>query len=164
MHTLDPSRAAAHAAGFAELGVPQPIVQALARAGIDDPRPIQAATIPDSLAGRDVLGRAKTGSGKTIAFGVPVVAALAASGARTRSGRPRALVLVPTRELATQVAAAITPLAKAMSLSCTTAFGGVGQGRQVCRTPRRCRHPRSPAPAGSRTSSVSGTARSATSW
>ncbi|MDQ3310797.1 MAG: DEAD/DEAH box helicase [Actinomycetota bacterium] len=130
MHTLDPSRAAARAAGFAELGVPQPIVRALARTGIDDPRPIQAATIPDSLAGRDVLGRAKTGSGKTIAFGVPVVAALAASG-RTRPGRPRALVLVPTRELATQVAAAITPLAKAMSLSCTTAFGGVGQGRQV---------------------------------
>ena len=131
MHTLDPSRASPRAAGFAELGVPQPIVRALARTGIDDPRPIQAATIPDSLAGRDVLGRAKTGSGKTIAFGVPVVAALAASGGRTRSGRPRALVLVPTRELATQVAAAITPLAKAMSLSCTTAFGGVGQGRQV---------------------------------
>ena len=116
---------------FGELGVPAPLVAALARTGVTSPFPIQCATLPDSLAGRDVLGRGKTGSGKTIAFALPLVAALAASGRRPQQGRPRSLVLVPTRELANQVAEAIAPLAAAMSLKLTTVFGGVGQSPQV---------------------------------
>jgi superfamily II DNA/RNA helicase len=116
---------------FAALGVPAPLVDCLARQGITAPFPIQTATLPDSLAGRDVLGRGRTGSGKTIAFALPMVARLAASGRRTRPGRPRALVLLPTRELATQVFETVAPLAKALGLSTTTVFGGVSQGRQV---------------------------------
>jgi superfamily II DNA/RNA helicase len=116
---------------FAELGVPPQIVSALAGAGITDPFPIQAATLPDTLAGRDVLGRGQTGSGKTVAFGVPTVAALASSRRKRQPRRPRALVLVPTRELASQVAATIKPLAAAMNLRTATVFGGVGQGPQV---------------------------------
>jgi len=116
---------------FAELGVPPQIVAALAAAGITDPFPIQAATLPDTLAGCDVLGRGQTGSGKTVAFGVPTVAALAGSRRTRRPRQPRALVLVPTRELANQVAATIKPLAAAMSLRTATVFGGVGQGPQV---------------------------------
>ena len=118
-------------ANFNELHVPAAIVAALTATGVTKPFPIQAATLPDSLAGRDVLGRGKTGSGKTIAFAIPVAAALAASGHHRQPGRPRALILVPTRELANQVAEAMTPLAKAMSLRVTTVFGGVGQGPQV---------------------------------
>src|SRR5262245_23728330 len=90
------------AAGFAALGLPKPLVQALVRAGIEEPFPVQAATIPDVLAGRDVLARARTGSGKTLAFGLPLLARLAA-GSRAGKGRPHALILVPTRELAMQV-------------------------------------------------------------
>ena len=101
------------AAGFAELGVPLELVRALDRAGITRPFPIQAATIPDALAGRDVLGRGQTGSGKTLAFGLPVLARVAASG-RAAPHRPKALVLVPTRELAMQVNDALTPLATAL--------------------------------------------------
>ncbi len=117
--------------GFAELGVPDPLVAALTAAGITTPLPIQGATLPDSLAGRDVLGRARTGSGKTLAFALPTVAALAASGARRTPRKPRSLVLVPTRELANQVADAIAPLARAVGQRVTTVFGGVGQGPQV---------------------------------
>jgi superfamily II DNA/RNA helicase len=116
---------------FAELGVPAALVSCLAAQGIDAAFPIQSATLPDSLAGRDVLGRGRTGSGKTIAFALPLVARLAASGTRTRPGHPRALVLLPTRELATQVHETIAPLAKALGLSTTTIFGGVSQSRQV---------------------------------
>ncbi len=116
---------------FASLGVPEPIVGALARTGVELPFPIQTATLPDSLAGRDVLGRGRTGSGKTIAFAVPVVAALAKSELPRQGNRPRALVLVPTRELANQVAETLAPLAKAMSLRLTTIIGGVGQHPQV---------------------------------
>ena len=94
-----------------------------------EPFPIQVATLRDSLSGRDVLGRGKTGSGKTIAFAVPLVARLS-SVARV-PGRPTGLVLVPTRELARQVADVIRPLASALSLKVTTVFGGVGQGPQV---------------------------------
>ena len=96
-------------AGFADLGVPAPLVTALDRSGITTPFPIQSATLPDALAGRDVLGRGRTGSGKTIAFGLPMLAALASSKMRREPSRPRALVLVPTRELANQVADALTP-------------------------------------------------------
>lgn len=114
---------------FASLGVPAEIARALGRAGITTPFPIQALTLPDALAGRDVLGRGRTGSGKTLAFSIPLVAALA--GGHSRACRPRGLVLVPTRELASQVHAAILPLAKATGLSAVAIFGGTSQGRQV---------------------------------
>jgi superfamily II DNA/RNA helicase len=114
---------------FADLGVPAPLVSCLRAGGIDTPFPIQTATLPDSLAGRDVLGRGRTGSGKTVAFALPLVARLA--GGRTSARRPRGLVLVPTRELAVQVDATIAPLAAAMGLTTRTVFGGVGQGPQV---------------------------------
>ncbi|WP_432547507.1 DEAD/DEAH box helicase [Kineococcus sp. SYSU DK004] len=117
--------------GFAELGVPAPLVASLAERGVTAPFPIQAATLPDSLAGRDVLGRGRTGSGKTIAFALPLVARLAASTRPRRATRPRSLVLVPTRELASQVAATLTPLATAVGLRTTVVFGGVGQNPQV---------------------------------
>ena len=114
---------------FAELSVPAPLVKVLQGMGAAQPFPIQVATLRDSLSGRDVLGRGKTGSGKTIAFAVPLVARLS-SVARV-PGRPTGLVLVPTRELARQVADVIRPLASALSLKVTTVFGGVGQGPQV---------------------------------
>ena len=116
---------------FAALGVPEAIVTALARAGCETPFPIQAATMASSLAGRNVLGRARTGSGKTVAFAVPTVMALAASPKGRRPNLPRALVLVPTRELAAQVAATTEPLARAMGLRVAVVHGGVGQGPQV---------------------------------
>jgi superfamily II DNA/RNA helicase len=114
---------------FAELGVPGPLVGALAGAGITVPFPIQAATLPDALAGRDILGRGRTGSGKTLGFSIPLVAGLA--GGYTSAGRPRGLVLVPTRELASQVRAVLVPLARVMDLTVATIFGGTGQGPQV---------------------------------
>ncbi|MFS2031838.1 MULTISPECIES: DEAD/DEAH box helicase, partial [unclassified Curtobacterium] len=116
---------------FSDLGVPAPMVAVLADQGKETAFPIQEDTLPDSLQGKDVLGRGRTGSGKTIAFAIPLVARLAASGRKRRAGRPRALVLAPTRELATQIDVALAPLAKAMGLNTTTVFGGVGQGRQV---------------------------------
>jgi superfamily II DNA/RNA helicase len=116
---------------FDALGVPAPLVEVLAASGITAPFPIQVATLPDSLAGRDVLGRGRTGSGKTLAFGLPLVARLATSDSRRAPRRPRALVLVPTRELANQVFAVVDPLARALGLSATTIFGGVGQNPQV---------------------------------
>ena len=116
---------------FAALGVPAPLCASLARTGVTEPFPIQAATLPDALAGRDVLARGRTGSGKTIAFAVPVVAALAASRRPRTAMRPRALVLVPTRELATQVARTLTPLAAVAGLRVHSVFGGVNQGPQV---------------------------------
>jgi superfamily II DNA/RNA helicase len=116
---------------FEALGVPAPIIAALVRAGCPTPFPIQAATLPSSLAGRDVLGRARTGSGKTVAFAVPIVVALAQSTAVRRPNHPRALVLVPTRELAAQVAATTEPLARAMGQRVTVVHGGVSQGPQV---------------------------------
>ncbi|GAA0322546.1 hypothetical protein GCM10009528_45040 [Kineococcus aurantiacus] len=116
---------------FAELGVPQALVDVLAGRGVSSPFPIQSATLPDSLAGRDVLGRGRTGSGKTIAFALPLVARVAASGRPRRSTRPRSLVLVPTRELANQVAETVKPLAAAAGLRTAVVFGGVGQNPQV---------------------------------
>lgn len=115
---------------FAALGVPARIVSALTGMGITAPFPIQVATLPDSMAGRDVLGRGRTGSGKTVAFAVPTVVSLA-TGERRQPRRPRALILAPTRELAVQVAAVVTPLAAAMALRVTTVYGGVSQGSQV---------------------------------
>ncbi len=117
-------------ASFADLGVPADLVRVLADLDITIPTPIQAATLPDSLAGRDVLGRGRTGSGKTFAFLLPLVARLT-GGTPAASSRPRALVLVPTRELAQQVQESLAPLAKAAGLTSRTVFGGVGQGPQV---------------------------------
>ena len=116
---------------FADLGIHPRVIAALRERGIDTPFPIQAATLPDSLAGRDVLGRGRTGSGKTVAFALPMVSALAKSGRRRAPHTPRALVLVPTRELAIQVAETVTPLAAALELRTMTIFGGVGQNPQV---------------------------------
>jgi superfamily II DNA/RNA helicase len=115
---------------FAALGVPRPLTQALDRAGIATPFPIQTATIPDALAGRDVLGRAQTGSGKTLAFGLPMLARLAAGG-RSGRRRPKGLVLVPTRELALQVHDALAPLARTVGLATATAFGGAPYHVQI---------------------------------
>jgi superfamily II DNA/RNA helicase len=114
---------------FADLGVSAPLISALRTRGITEPFPIQINTLPDTLAGRDVLGRGKTGSGKTLAFSIPLVARLA-SATRHRA-RPTGLVLAPTRELATQITATLTPLAAAYQLTVTTIFGGVPQARQV---------------------------------
>ncbi len=118
-------------ATFAELGVPAPLIKALLDGGIDRPFPIQAATMADCMAGRDVLGRGRTGSGKTLAFVLPVLTRLAASNKQRRQGRPRALILVPTRELAMQIDAALSPLGKLLGLRSTTIFGGVGAQPQI---------------------------------
>lgn len=108
---------------FLALGVPADLVKRLARDGIAEPFPIQTATIPDALAGRDVLGRGRTGSGKTLAFGLPLIARLAGGKAQPR--RPRALVLVPTRELAMQVSDALQPLVHVMGLRHKLVAGGM---------------------------------------
>ena len=116
---------------FAELGVPQKLVDTLSKEGKTQAFPIQQDTLPDTLAGRDVLGRGKTGSGKTLAFSIPLVARLAESGKGSQRFRhPRGLVLAPTRELATQITEVIDPLAKAVGLRTTTIFGGIKQRRQ----------------------------------
>jgi superfamily II DNA/RNA helicase len=115
------------AADFGALGLPAPLVTALRDTGISQPFAIQSATIPDALAGRDVLGRGQTGSGKTLAFGLPMIARLADG----RSRAPRGLVLVPTRELAMQVVEALAPLARVMSLSVTLVAGGMPYGPQI---------------------------------
>src|SRR6476661_7137738 len=116
---------------FAVLGVPTHLVAVLDDLGITVPTPIQAATLPDSIAGRDVLGRGRTGSGKTMAFVLPLLTRLAANGKRPQSRRPRALILAPTRELVAQIEEAMTPLAQRLGLTSRTVFGGVGQGPQV---------------------------------
>ncbi len=118
---------------FGALGVPDPLVSVLEKAGIDTPFPIQVDTLPDTLAGRDVLGRGKTGSGKTLAFSIPMAARLGTtlSGGRRRAGHPVGLILAPTRELATQIDATLKPLAAAYQLKTTVIFGGVSQNRQV---------------------------------
>jgi len=118
---------------FGALGVPAPLVKALAADGKTDAFPIQIDTLPDTMTGRDVLGRGKTGSGKTLAFSIPMVARLGTklAGGRRRPGRPLGLVLAPTRELATQITAVLIPLANAYDLRVTTIFGGISQNRQV---------------------------------
>ncbi|GHH71340.1 DEAD/DEAH box helicase [Streptosporangium violaceochromogenes] len=114
---------------FTLLGLPRPLVTALARQGIDSPFPIQRATIPDILAGHDVLGRGQTGSGKTLAFGLPTMARVA--GVKARPGHPLAVILVPTRELAMQVTDALEPLGRGLSLRMKTVVGGMSMGRQI---------------------------------
>ncbi|HEU0205848.1 MAG TPA: DEAD/DEAH box helicase [Pseudolysinimonas sp.] len=123
---------------FGDLGLGQNIVRVLAELGADSPFPIQAATIPDVLAGKDVLGRGRTGSGKTIAFGAPLVERLlamsagAAKGTRREFGRaPRALILAPTRELALQIDRTVQPIAQSVGLFTTQVYGGVPYARQL---------------------------------
>jgi superfamily II DNA/RNA helicase len=128
-HRNGPSKAPAPGTTFGALGVPAPLAAALTAGGITRPFPIQTAILPDALAGRDILGRGRTGSGKTLAFSIPLVAGLA--GGHTMACRPRGLVLVPTRELASQVQGVLGPLARAVGLSVTAVFGGVSQHRQV---------------------------------
>lgn len=111
---------------FARLGLPVLTVQALRREGITEPLPIQAAAVPDALAGHDVLGRAPTGSGKTLAFGLPILARLAGAPAIARA--PRGLILAPTRELALQIERALEPFALGLRLG--TAVGGMPLARQ----------------------------------
>jgi superfamily II DNA/RNA helicase len=114
---------------FAALDLPARLLAELARQGLTVPFPIQAATLPDALAGRDVLGRGRTGSGKTLAFGLALLARIA--GQRAEPRQPLALVLVPTRELAQQVTDALTPYARNLHLRLATVVGGVSIGRQV---------------------------------
>ncbi|MFI7525038.1 DEAD/DEAH box helicase [Nocardia salmonicida] len=120
---------------FAELGLPVELVQTLRNAGIDKPFPIQAATIGDALSGRDVLGRGPTGSGKTLAFGLPMLTRLA-QGSPSKPGRPRGLVLVPTRELATQIEKALEEAARALGLRVASVVGGAPIKRQADRLAR----------------------------
>jgi superfamily II DNA/RNA helicase len=114
---------------FAELGLPEALVSALTAGGITTPFPIQAATLPDALGGRHLLGRGQTGSGKTLAFGLAMLTRIADERARPR--HPRGLVLVPTRELAMQVSDALTPFARALGLWCRTVVGGTSFTRQT---------------------------------
>ncbi|MEO6532900.1 MAG: DEAD/DEAH box helicase [Pseudolysinimonas sp.] len=121
---------------FADLGLGANIVRVLTELGAETPFPIQAATIPDVLAGRDVLGRGRTGSGKTIAFGAPLVERLltmqAGDGKRREFGRaPRALILAPTRELALQIDRTVQPIAQSVGLFTTQVYGGVPYARQL---------------------------------
>ena len=119
----------APAATFASLGLPERLVTALARRELHAPFAIQTRSIPDALAGRDVLGRGATGSGKTLAFGLPLLTRLV--GGERRRGTPRGLVLVPTRELAQQVQDALAPLAQALDLKVMSVYGGASMGRQI---------------------------------
>jgi superfamily II DNA/RNA helicase len=114
---------------FSSLHLSADVVDALATQGITTPTPVQAAVVPDAMAGHDVLGRAQTGSGKTLAFGLPILARLA--GERSRPKHPRALIVVPTRELATQVRRSLEPLATAVSLKLVTVYGGSPYDRQI---------------------------------
>ncbi len=129
----------AEGVSFADLGLGGNVVRALKDLGAESPFPIQAATIPVVLEGRDVLGRGKTGSGKTIAFGAPTVerlmklwAASGKAGGKRQMGRkPRALILAPTRELALQIDRTVQPIAQSVGLFTTQIYGGVPQHRQV---------------------------------
>ncbi|MGN9791487.1 DEAD/DEAH box helicase [Streptomyces sp. OZ13] len=114
---------------FAELGLPEGVVRKLAQNGVTTPFPIQAATIPDALAGKDILGRGRTGSGKTLSFGLPTLATLA--GGHTEKKKPRAIILTPTRELAMQVADALQPYGDVLGLKMKVVCGGTSMGNQI---------------------------------
>ncbi|MCT9091595.1 DEAD/DEAH box helicase, partial [Streptomyces sp. ASQP_92] len=114
---------------FAELALAPGLLAELGQQGLSVPFPIQGATLPNSLAGRDVLGRGRTGSGKTLAFGLAMLTRTA--GRRAEPRQPLALVLVPTRELAQQVTDALTPYARALRLRMATVVGGMSIGRQA---------------------------------
>ncbi|MFJ2560468.1 MULTISPECIES: DEAD/DEAH box helicase [unclassified Streptomyces] len=125
--TITPALPAVEA--FADLDMPEPLLSALTAHGVSVPFPIQGATLPNTLAGRDVLGRGRTGSGKTLAFGLALLARTA--GQRAEPRQPLALILVPTRELAQQVTDALTPYARSVKLRLTTVVGGMPIGRQA---------------------------------
>ncbi|MGW1940012.1 DEAD/DEAH box helicase, partial [Streptomyces goshikiensis] len=114
---------------FGDLGLPEGIVRKLAQNGVTSPFPIQAATIPDALAGKDILGRGRTGSGKTLSFGLPTLASLA--GGHTEKKKPRAIILTPTRELAMQVADALQPYGDVLGLKMKVVCGGTSMGNQI---------------------------------
>ena len=116
---------------FTEAKLPQLLITALERRDIRAPFAIQGATLPDALAGEHLLGRAQTGAGKTLGFGIPMLVRLAELEGRSKPSRPRGLVLVPTRELAQQVADALAPLAQALGLKLTTVYGGTSMFRQI---------------------------------
>ncbi|WP_037774289.1 DEAD/DEAH box helicase [Streptomyces pristinaespiralis] len=114
---------------FSDLGLPEGVVRKLAQNGVTTPFPIQAATIPDALAGKDILGRGRTGSGKTLSFGLPTLATLA--GGHTEKKKPRAIILTPTRELAMQVADALQPYGDVLGLKMKVVCGGTSMGNQI---------------------------------
>ncbi|MEU5031383.1 DEAD/DEAH box helicase [Streptomyces milbemycinicus] len=114
---------------FGDLGLPEQIVRKLAQNGVTTPFPIQAATIPDALAGSDILGRGRTGSGKTLSFGLPLLTTLA--GGHTEKKRPRGLILTPTRELAMQVSDALQPYGDVLGLKLKVVCGGTSMGNQI---------------------------------
>ncbi|MEU9003001.1 DEAD/DEAH box helicase [Streptomyces sp. NPDC048551] len=114
---------------FSDLGLPDGIVRKLAQNGVTAPFPIQAATIPDALAGKDILGRGRTGSGKTLSFGLPTLASLA--GGHTEKKKPRAIILTPTRELAMQVADALQPYGDVLGLKMKVVCGGTSMSNQI---------------------------------
>ncbi|WP_205371538.1 DEAD/DEAH box helicase [Streptomyces tsukubensis] len=114
---------------FGDLGLPEGIVRKLAQNGVTTPFPIQAATIPDALDGKDILGRGRTGSGKTLSFGLPLLATL--SGGRTEKKKPRGVILTPTRELAMQVADALQPYGDVLGLKMKVVCGGTSMGNQI---------------------------------
>jgi len=117
--------------GFAALGLPERLVERLAREGITSPFPIQTATIPDALAGKDVLGRGQTGSGKTLAFGLPLIARLLEADLKRRPRKPHALILTPTRELAMQISDALEPLVHVAGLRHKLVAGGLSYTTQI---------------------------------
>ncbi|MFD6023608.1 DEAD/DEAH box helicase [Streptomyces griseoluteus] len=129
MNHPDPAESQPSVTSFTDLDLPAAVRHKLAELDVREPFPIQAATIPDALAGRDILGRARTGSGKTLAFGLPLLARTA--GRRAESKEPLALILVPTRELAQQVCEALTPYADALGLRMAAVVGGMSIGRQI---------------------------------
>ncbi|MEV0453382.1 DEAD/DEAH box helicase [Streptomyces sp. NPDC050600] len=114
---------------FGDLGLPEGVVRKLAQNGVTTPFPIQAATIPDALAGKDILGRGRTGSGKTLSFGLPLLAGLA--GGHTDKKKPRGIILTPTRELAMQVADALQPYGDVLGLKMKVVCGGTSMGNQI---------------------------------
>ena len=130
-HTQTEAAPVASSTSFRDLGVSDTLIAALEAQGITAPFPIQTATLPDSLAGRDVLGRGRTGSGKTLAFALPLIARLSGHTVERTARRPRALVLAPTRELAIQISDTLGPLAKASGLRTMVIIGGVNQNPQV---------------------------------
>lgn len=114
---------------FADLGLPEPVVRKLAQNGVTIPFPIQAATIPDALQGKDILGRGRTGSGKTLSFGLPLLTRL--TGSRTERKRPRGVILTPTRELAMQVSDALQPYGDVLGLKLKVVCGGTSMANQI---------------------------------
>jgi ATP-dependent RNA helicase RhlE len=121
---------------FAELGLPAALVASAAKAGLETPKPIQVKAIPPQLEGRDVLGVAQTGSGKTAAFGLPILAGLAEMPGRPEPRTARALILAPTRELAVQIDAALKSFAGRMTLTTALVLGGVSRSSQVTKLAR----------------------------